>query len=130
MAFLYQCGILICGVLIPVWGSYNYNCGVLISVCGSYTSVGFLYQYGVLIIITVGFLYQCGVLVSEWGSYISVGFFYVGFLYQCGVLILVWRSPLKVLIGVNLVQLAQSFDHVTWSSSVVSYSAVCKDIIM
>ena len=39
----------------------------------------------------------------------------------------------KVLIGVNLVQLAQPFDRDTrWSSSVVvvSYSAVCKDIIM
>ena len=37
--------------------------------------------------------------------------------------------PLKVLIGVNLVQ---AFDRDTQSSSsvVVSYSAVCKDIIM
>ena len=40
--------------------------------------------------------------------------------------------PLKVLIGVNFVQLAQPFDRDTRSSSsvvVVSYSAVCKDII-
>ena len=38
----------------------------------------------------------------------------------------------KVLIGVNLVQLAQPFDRDTRSSSssLVSYSAVCKDIIM
>ena len=34
--------------------------------------------------------------------------------------------PLKVLIGVNLVQLAQPFDRDT-QSSLVSYSAVCKD---
>ena len=48
--------------------------------------------------------------------------------------------PLKVLIGVNLVQLAKPFDrdtwslvtHGRWSSSVVSYSysALCKDIII
>ena len=40
--------------------------------------------------------------------------------------------PPKVLIGVNLVQLAQPFDRDTRSSSsssLVSYSAVCKDII-
>ena len=36
-------------------------------------------------------------------------------------------GALKVLIGVNLVQLAQPFDRDTWSSSLVSYSAVCKD---
>ena len=37
---------------------------------------------------------------------------------------------LKVLIGVNLIQLAKPFDRDTRSSSVVvvSYSAVCKDI--
>ena len=38
--------------------------------------------------------------------------------------------PPKVLIGVNLVQLAQPFDRDTWSSSLVSYSAVCKDNYM
>ena len=40
--------------------------------------------------------------------------------------------PLKVLIGVNLVQLGKPFDRDTWLSVVVvvSYSAVCKDIIM
>ena len=39
-----------------------------------------------------------------------------------------------MLIGVNFVQLAQPFDRDTWSSllvgGIVSYSAVCKDIIM
>ena len=37
-------------------------------------------------------------------------------------------GALKVLIGVNLVQLAQPFDRDTqWSVLIVSYSAVCKD---
>ena len=38
-------------------------------------------------------------------------------------------GALKLLIGVNLVRLAQPFDRDT-RSSLVSYSAMCKDIII